>query len=92
MEFTGHVQGAAAQKHAGFSYRVAASAAVPFGSALPGTRIKYLADFTVKIGTSGPDGMSLVQVWLMPNQHTVATVALLVCEFQAADVLMQALT
>ena len=106
MEFTGHVQGAAARKHAGFAYRVPVFTFLSMRQldperltyaneyprcvnppSQPDVQIKDVADFKVKIYGAGSDGMCAVQVWLLPNQYTSATTALLICESRAADAL-----
>lgn len=46
-----------------------------------------LADYVVRIGASGNDGMSQVQVLMKPNEYTAARKPLLVCEFKASNVL-----
>ena len=53
----------------------------------PNTQTVDLADYVVRIGASGNDGMSPVQVWMRPNEYTAARQPLLVCEFKASNVL-----
>ncbi len=53
----------------------------------PNTKTVDLADYVVRIGASGSDGMSPVQVWMQPNKYTAACKPLLVCEFQVAHAL-----
>jgi hypothetical protein len=53
----------------------------------PNTQTVDLADYVVRIGASGIDGMIPVQVWMQPNEHTSARKALLVCEFMALNAL-----
>ncbi len=53
----------------------------------PNTQTVDLADYVVRIGASGNDGTSLVQVWMQPNKYTDASKPLLVCEFNASNVL-----
>ena len=104
MEFNGRVQGAAARKYAGFSYRVPVFADVTMRQLDP-ERLTYadeyprsvnppsspslqtveLANYVVKFGSTGSDGMCSVQVWLMPNKFTLAKAALMVCELQVAN-------
>jgi len=53
----------------------------------PNTKAVDLADYVVRIGARGNDGMSPVQVWMQPNEYTAALKPLLVCEFQVANAL-----
>ena len=54
----------------------------------PNMQAVELADYVVRCGASGDNGMSPVQVWMQPNEYTAARKPLMVCEFQASDVLM----
>lgn len=54
----------------------------------PNMRAVECADYVVRIGASGNDGMSPVQVWMQPNEYTAARAPLLVLEFQVAHALM----
>lgn len=106
MEFTGTVQGAAARKYAGFTYRKPVRAHVdvwqldperlhpaheyprsvnPPGQ--PNLQAVEVVNYSVRIGVLGIDGMSLVQVWVLPNEYTAATEPLMVCEFKVANAL-----
>lgn len=106
MEFPGTVQGAAARKYAGYTYRKPVMARVDIWqldperlhpaheyprsvnpSSLPNTRAVELADYSVRVGATGDDGMSPVQVWVLPNEYTAATEPLIVCEFKVAHAL-----
>ena len=106
MEFPGTVQGTAARKYAGFTYRKPAMAPVDIWqldperlhpaheyprSANPPSQptlpVVELADYAVRIGATGNDGMSPVQVWMQPNEYTSARKPLLVCEFRVAHAL-----
>jgi hypothetical protein len=106
MEFTGHVQGAAARRYAGFAYRVHVLTEVSMRQldperlnyadeyprsvnppSQPNTQAIELADYVVRFGGMGNDGMSPVQVWMQPNEYTAARKPLLVCEFQVAHAL-----
>lgn len=106
MEYPGTVQGAAARKYAGFTYRKPVMARVDIWQldperlhpaheyprsvnppSLPNTQAVELADYSVRVGATGDDGMSLVQVWLLPNEYTAATEPLMVCEFKVAHAL-----
>jgi hypothetical protein len=94
MEFTGHVQGAAARRYAGFAYRVHVFTEVADEyprsvnpPSQPNTQAIELADYVVRFGGMGNDGMSPVQVWMQPNEYTAARKTLLVCEFQVAHAL-----
>lgn len=103
MEFAGTVQGAAARKFPGFTYRKPVQAPVdiwqldperlhpaheyprsvnPPGE--PSLKTVDLADYVVRVGPAGRDGMSVVQVWMLPNEYTDAKKSLLVCEFMVA--------
>jgi hypothetical protein len=53
----------------------------------PNTKTVDLADYVVRLGASGNDGMSPVQVWMQPNEYTAARKPLLVCEFQVSNAL-----
>jgi hypothetical protein len=53
----------------------------------PNAQAVDLADYVVRVGSSGNDGMSPVQVWMQPNEYTAARKPLLVCEFQVAHAL-----
>ena len=53
----------------------------------PNTQTVELADYVVRIGASGNDGTSPVQVWMQPNEYTAARKPVLVCEFQASNAL-----
>lgn len=106
MEFRGTVQGAAARKYAGYTYRKPVMARVDIWQldperlhpaheyprsvnppSQPNTQAVDLADYVVRLGASGNDGMSPVQVWMQPNEYTAARKPLLVCEFKASNVL-----
>lgn len=106
MEFPGTVQGAAARKYAGFTYRKPVPASVDVWQldperlnyadelprsvnppSQPNTETVDLADYVVKVGAVGDDGVSPVQVWMQPNEYTAATNPLLVCEFSVAHAL-----
>lgn len=106
MEFRGLVQGAAARKYAGFTYRKPVPARVDRWQldperlhpaheyprsvnppSQPNTQAVELADYSVRVGAAGDDGMSPVQVWMLPNEYTAATEPLLVCEFAVAHAL-----
>lgn len=50
-------------------------------------RALELADYMVEVGDAGSDGMSLVQVWMQPNEYTKANEPLLVWEFAAENAL-----
>jgi hypothetical protein len=51
-------------------------------------RTVELADYVVKIGGAGSDGMSAVHVWMQPNEYTEARKPMLVCEFRVAGATM----
>ena len=106
MEFRGTVQGAAARKYAGYTYRKPVMARVDIWQleperlhpaheyqrsftppSSPNTQTIELADYSVRIGAASNDGMSPVQVWVLPNEYTAATKPLLVCEFRVAHAL-----
>ena len=53
----------------------------------PNMQTVDLADYVVRIGDSGNDGVSLVQIWMCPNEYTAARTPLLVYEFQVAHAL-----
>lgn len=53
----------------------------------PNTQAVELADYSVRVGAAGDDGMSLVQVWMLPNEYTAAAEPLLVCDFKVAHAL-----
>lgn len=53
----------------------------------PNTQAVDLADYVVRIGACGNDGMSPVQVLMQPNEYTAASKPLLVCEFQVSNAL-----
>lgn len=99
----GTVQGAAARKYAGYTYRKPVMARVDIWNcdperlhpaheyprsvkrpSQPNMQTIELADYSVRIGAAGDDGMSPVQVWVLPNEYTAATKPLLVFEFQVA--------
>lgn len=103
MEFPGTVQGAAARKYAGYTYRKPVMARVDIWQldperlhpaheyprsvnppSLPNTQAVELADYVVRLGPTGSDGMSPVQVLVLPNEYTAATEPLMVCEFKVA--------
>lgn len=53
----------------------------------PNTQIVELADYLVRVGATGDNGMSPVQVWMLPNKYTAAKTQLLVLEFKVAHAL-----
>lgn len=53
----------------------------------PNTKAVELADYSVRVGAVGDDGMSVVQVWMLPNKYTAATEPGLVWEFKVAHAL-----
>lgn len=103
MEFQGTVQGAAARKYAGYTYRKPVKSSVDIWQldperlhpaheyprsvnppSQPSTQFVELANYSVRVGATGNDGMSTVQVWMLPNKYTAATKPMKVCEFKAA--------
>lgn len=106
MEFKGTVQGAAARKYAGYTYRKPVMARVDIWQldperlhpaheysrsvnppSLPNMQTLELADYSVRVGAAGDDGMSPVQVWMLPNEYTAAAEPLLVFDFKVAHAL-----
>lgn len=106
MEFLGTVQGAAARKYAGFTYRKPLRTHLDIWQLdperlnpaheyprsvnppiQPNTKFVELTDYAVRIGATGDDGMSLVQVWVMPNEYTSATEPMMVLEFRVVQTL-----
>lgn len=51
----------------------------------PDTQVVDLADYTVRIGSSGGDGLSPLQVWMQPNKYTQARAPMLVSEVKVAN-------
>lgn len=106
MEYQGTVQGEAARRYAGYTYRKPVMAQVDIGQLYPerlhpaqeyprsvnppsppNLQTVDLADYMVRIGASVNDSTTPVQVWMMPNEYTAARKPLLVCEFNASNVL-----
>jgi hypothetical protein len=53
-------------------------------------RSRELADYMVRIGETDNTGAVLVEVWMMPNEHTAAREQRLVLQFQVAhEAMMQ---
>lgn len=103
MEFRGTVQGEAARKYAGYTYRKALIEPLTLHSADPdrlnpmhefprfcpppsldGPRIVDLANYMVKFGQTGHDGMATVEVFVMPNEYTAAKEPMGVLRFHVA--------
>lgn len=53
----------------------------------PNMQVVELADYVVRFGAGGGDGMSPVQVWMQPNEYTAARKPLLVCDLQVSNAL-----
>lgn len=51
----------------------------------PNLETVQLADYVVKVGAVGSDGISTVQVWMQSNEYTAAKVPMLVFEFHVAN-------
>lgn len=106
MEFSGTVQGAAAHRYGGFTYRKPVPARVDIWQldperlhpahecprsvnppSQPSLQVVELADYVMKVGAAGGDGMSAVQVWMWPNEYTAAKSPFLVFEVAATPAL-----
>jgi len=96
MEAQGIVQGAAARKYAGYTYREPVIARVNIWQLVDTERLHPacevlqavdLADYSVRVGATDSDGMSLVQVWVMPNEYTAAREPMLVLQSKVAHAL-----
>ena len=53
----------------------------------PNTQSVELADYLVRVGAAGDDGMSPVQVWVLPNIYTAAKTPQLMFQFKVAHAL-----
>ena len=88
MQFSGNVKGEAARKYPGFSYLVPVRAPIDVdGTSDPTDLPQHVdcADYNVRIERVGTSNMHKVQVWMRPNQFTLAKKERLVCEFGALN-------